>query len=173
MRPQFPPPVKKILLQMPLYTPAILGTENGYAALILRVEKLKSFRGDYPIMVRLATWQSLGGTWIVAVAFRVYDNPKDPMEGDAYLNPRQADDWETLHMLTTQDRFPILFCNPKLTEAVGKATPWTDQEHKEVQQLCDTIDKTLAGKLSGLFDPDFQKAKDEFQRQYSVKDLLA
>lgn len=156
---------------MPTYTPALLAAEE-YLTLVLRVDKLAPFRKPLPLMARVVAWQHSGGAWVVAVAFRVTDNLKDPMEGDAYLNPRQAEDWENIKRLSRQDKFPFIFCNSSLTEATGKAVPWTPQQHGEVQKLIDTIDPELAGRLSGSYDPDFQVAKQEFQKLFTVGELL-
>lgn len=171
MTPHFSPGVRRILLQMPTYTPSLLATGDDLA-LVIRVEKLAPFRKPLPLMVRVVTWQHGGGAWLVTVAFRVTDNPKDPMEGDAYLNPRQAEDWANIERLSKQTRFPFIFCNPSLTEAVGKAVPWTAQQQGEISELIRTINSDLVGRLGGDYDPDFQVAKDEFQRLYGVKELL-
>jgi hypothetical protein len=47
------------------------------------------------------------------------------------------------------------------------------QQRGEVRALIGQIDPTLAGRLSGHYDPDFQRAKEAFQARYSVKDLLS
>jgi len=34
------------------------------------------------------------------------------------------------------------------------------------------VDASLVGKAGGSFDPDFQAAKEEFQKRFAVRDLL-
>lgn len=102
----------------------------------------------------------------MGVAFRVAD-----MEGDAYLNPRQQGDRENLERLTRQTRFPFVFCDKLLMEAVGKSVSWSEQQRKEMQAVLDILE--IPGAIEGSFDPDFQQAKDLFQAQFSVRDILA
>lgn len=91
MKVAIPDPQRSLLLKMPLYTPVLLGLQDRKkTALTIRVDNLASFRKpELPIQVGFCLYRSEAGTWLVCVPFRVFDNPKDPLEGDTYLNPRQ------------------------------------------------------------------------------------
>jgi hypothetical protein len=144
-------------------------------ALVLRVERLKPFRHErLPITVQLAAECSPEHTWVVAIAFRVADNPRKPLEGDAYLNPRQEGDHALLLRLTRQHRFPLIFLSPDLRQAVGKTVSWSEQQRQEVQQLLALIPAVgLVSSIEGSWDPDFEQAKRAFQARYSVQQLLS
>ena len=170
-----PTAARSLLLRLPLYTPALLGLEGQeITALVLRVEDLQPFRQvRLPIRLRLAAWCSGQGTWVVTLAFRVVDDLTSPLEGDAYLNPRQAEDHRLLRHLTMQERLPFVFFRPDLKGTVGKTVSWPSQQRTEVQQLLISIDPTLTGSsLAGNFDPDFYRATQEFQSLYSIQELL-
>lgn len=171
MIPHFSPSVRRVLLDMPLYTPALLETGDNIA-IVLRVEKLAPFRKPLPFTVRVGTWQDPNGVWVVAVVFRVSDNADSPLEGDAYLNPRQTEDWANIDRLSKQEVFPFIFCNPRLTEAVGKVVPWAAQQRAEIQAMMESMEARHVGLLTGEFDHEFEVAKIQFQGLYSVHDLL-
>lgn len=167
---------RSVLLQMPLYTPVLLGlADRNETALTMRVDDLTSFRKpELPITVRFTAFRSGLGTWVVCVSFRVVDNPQDPLEGDAYLNPRQAQDYEMLLRLSLQKTFPIVFLAPDLRDAVGKQISWRDPQREEVFRAIMEMQKDVTGeKLGGSFDPDFEQAKIAFQNTYAVRDLLS
>ena len=170
MTPHFSPRIRNTVLAMPLWTPALVAMEDELS-LVLRTDNLRSFQKPLPITVRVVSWRSREGTWVVCVAFRVMEDPKNPVEGAAYLNPQQAEDWEHLQRLSRQTRVPFVFCDKTLLEAVGKAVPWTTPQQQEVRALVERIG--FPGEGDGTFDPDFQRAKDAFQAQFSVRDLLA
>lgn len=167
---------RSVLLQMALYTPVLLGlADRNETALTMRVDDLTSFRKpELPITIKFTAYRSRLGTWVVCVAFRVVDNPQDPLEGDAYLNPRQAQDYEMLLSLSRQKIFPIILLASDLCDAVGKRISWPDAQREEVFRAIMEMQKDLkGGKLSGSFDPDFEQAKIAFQNTYTVNDLLA
>jgi hypothetical protein len=171
MTPHFSPDLRAALLGTPVSTPALLAAGEELT-LVLRVDKLAPFRKPLPLLVKVFAWQPEGGAWVVAVAFRVTAHPRAPLEGDAYLNPRQQGDWDNLERLSRQTRFGFFFCNSTLTEAVGKAVPWTDQQ-QEIRALLAEMDPTVGGRLRGPYDPDFARAKELFQARFPVRDLLA
>ena len=176
MRIDLPDSMRSVLRRAPVYTPALIGLEGSEElALAMRVENLAPFRrADLLITVRLVVWCSDQGTWVVVIAFRVVDDPRNPCEGDAYLNPRQAADHTLLHRLARQERFPLLFLSKDLLEAVGKQVSWSPQQRGEVAAVLASVERSLTGSLgAGKWDPDFERAKVEFQRRYTVADLLA
>jgi hypothetical protein len=161
---------------MPVYTPVLLSlVDREMAALTIRVDDLSSFRKPKVLItVKFVAHRSKQGTWVVCVAFRVADNPQDPLEGDAYLNPRQAGDYECLLEMSRQGIFPLVFMSRDLRDAVGKWLPWRDAQREEVFRAIMTMRKDLTGeKLGGVFDPDFEQAKREFQSRHTVTDLLS
>jgi hypothetical protein len=172
MIPHFSSEVRSLLLKIPTFTPTLLAT-GELLSLVLRVDKLQPFRKPFPLTLRFTAWCAESGTWICAMAFRVADHPTDPLEGDAYLNPRQQGDWENLERLARQEKFPFIFCNSLLTEAVGKAIPWPASQRAEIQAAIELIAPSVPGKIHGSFDPEFQAAKAEFQKLFSVSELLA
>jgi hypothetical protein len=94
MTPLLLAPHRKLLLQAPLLTPVLLGFEGqDLTALALRVDHLQPFRQNGgPITVKLAAWKATRGMWVVAVAFRVANDSRRPLEGATHLNPQQATD---------------------------------------------------------------------------------
>lgn len=172
---QTPEPQRRALVKMPVYTPVLLGlAERNETALLVRVDDLWSFRkAGMPISVKFIAWRSERGTWVCCVAFRVAEKSEGPLEGDAYLNPRQAQDYELILRLTAQEIFPIFFLSADLGDAVGKRISWPDQQRAEVAQAPGWIDQDVTGaKLEGAFDPDFDRSKVAFQKTHALRDLL-
>ena len=169
-------PQRSILLGMPTYTPFLLGLEGrNDTAVIIRVDDLASFlETELPITIKFVAYRGRLGAWVVCVAFRVVDDAHDPLEGDTYLNPRQAFDYELLLKLSRQKIFPIIFLAPDLRDAVGKRISWRDTQREEVFRAVMAMQKDLRGeKLTGNYDPDFGTAKEEFQKSFSLRDLLS
>ncbi len=166
---------RRALLSLPLYTPVLLGlADREVTSLTIRVDDLQSFRqAEIPITIKFVAHRSTQGTWVMCVAFRVADNPHEPLEGDAYLNPRQREDYENLLALARQKIFSLIFLAADLSDAVGKQISWGEAQREEVFRAIMTMRKDLAGeKLSGGFDSDFEQAKIAFQNMHSVGDLL-
>lgn len=173
---QLPEHIKKTLLHFPVWTPTLIGiTRQGQdqTALALRVEALKPFRQkDLPITIQIAAYKAASGIWVFALAFRVADNPNDPLEGDVYMNPRQEHDAGLLENITKQNQFPVLFFSHDLNEQVGKAISWHPQQQIEVRNMLGTAWVEPKKRLQGNFDDEFEKAKREFQKQFTVKHIL-
>ncbi|MBI2997902.1 MAG: hypothetical protein HYY46_05535 [Deltaproteobacteria bacterium] len=167
-----PEPQRALLLRMPSYTPLLLGLERrNETALTMRVEDLASFRKpELPIQVGFVLYRSEAGMWLVCVPFRIIDKPEDPLEGDAYINPRQASDYALLENLARQNIFPVVLLSPDLKDAVVKGIPWRLQG--EATNALGAVDASVAGKLGGNWDPDFERAKREFQGRFTVRELL-
>ncbi|HEY3305236.1 MAG TPA: hypothetical protein VGL70_17065 [Candidatus Binatia bacterium] len=163
---------KKIFLHLPVYTPTLLAlTDPAMTALVLRVDSLQSFKQKrLRLQVAIAGYEH-DGSHLACVAFRVYDNEDNPLEGDANLNPRQESDRKALDLLTRQDRLPFIFLSADLVHSVDKTVSWQPASRAAAQEVFDHS-KNI-GLLSGSFDPEFQRAKDHFQSLKSVKDLLA
>jgi hypothetical protein len=164
--------LKKILLQIPTYTPSLIGLpEERTTALLLRVDSPQPFkrRKGLKFQVSFAGYEH-EGTYLACVAFRVFDKPADPLEGNAYLNPLQEDDRKALEYLTEQERFPFVFLSSDLKHEVAKSISWQQKSRNAARKVFER--SASAGLLSGSFDPNFQRVKDRFQSIYSVKDLL-
>src|SRR5262245_466650 len=76
MTPHFSPRIRNTVLAMPLWTPALLAMEDELS-LVLRTDNLRSFQKPLPITVRVVSWRSREGSWVVCVAFRVMEDPKN------------------------------------------------------------------------------------------------
>jgi hypothetical protein len=164
--------LKKLLLAHPAYTPSLIGLpEERTTALLLRVDSPQPFkRKGLKFQVSFAGYEH-GGTHLACVAFRVFDNPANPLEGDAYLNPVQEDDRKALEYLTEQERFPFVFLSADLKREVVKSISWWEKSRDASREVFEG--SASAGLLSGSFDPNFQRVKERFQSMYSVKDLLS
>ncbi|MBI3058894.1 MAG: hypothetical protein HYY81_06235 [Deltaproteobacteria bacterium] len=167
-----PEPQRALLLRMPTHTPVLWGLEGrNETTLAMRVDSLDGFRkAELPVQVGFALYRSGDGTWLVCVPFRIVDNPESPLEGGAYLNPRQAGDYVLLENLARQNMFPVVLLSPDLRDAVAKAVPW--RLKGEATKALGAVDASLAGKLTGGWDSDFEAAKREFQARFSVAELL-
>jgi hypothetical protein len=63
--------------------------------------------------------------------------------------------------------------NADLSDSVTIEVLWPKEQHRHVSQLLIEVDQTLLGdKLMSAFDPDFERAKHEFQNLYTVEHLL-
>ena len=162
---------KKIFSQLPIYTPALMAlTEPPLAALVIRVDKLDSFdQRGLSLQVAFAGYEH-EGNYLACLAFRVFDNPTKPLEGDAYLNPRQQSDRKALGYLATQQHFPFVFLSANLKREVGKSISWQQKSRDAAREVYDR--SASAGILADSFDREFQRCKDKFQSIYTVKDLL-
>lgn len=163
--------VKKGVLSLPTYTPTLLGApDERITALLLRVDSVQNFKPKrLKFQVSFAGYEH-EGTHLACVAFRVFDNPTDPLEGDAYLNPLQESDRQALEYLTEQERLPFVFLSSDLRREIAKTISWQEKSRQTAREVFER--SASAGLLTGSFDPNFQRAKEAFQAKYSVKDLL-
>jgi hypothetical protein len=101
---------KQVFLSLPTHTPTLLAlTDPDLTSLAIRVDSVKPFdQEDLRLQVSFAGYEH-GGTCLACVAFRIFDNPDDPLLGDAYLNPRQAIERKALQNLTLQQQLPFIF----------------------------------------------------------------
>jgi hypothetical protein len=163
---------KEIFLTLPVYTPALLALRDPeIAALIIRVDSLTAFQQtDLRVQTAFTAYEH-NGTHLACVAFRIFDNPDDPLIGDAYLNPRQAIERKALENLTAQEQLPLVFLSEDVTGEVVKFLPWREKNRADVRKLL--ASSAGFGLIEGSFDPEYQKAKERFQANYSIKNLLS
>jgi hypothetical protein len=176
MKANIPQAYRTALLQRPLSTPTLIGLEKPEeTAVAMRVTDLFSFRRQgIPITTRAIGYQGKEGIWVVAVAFCLARNPAAPFAGVAYVNPRQASDLHLLQCLAKQERLPFLFLSPHLKVTVRQNASWDVHHRQEVRLLLAQIGHLRSvQETAGSMDPDFECARQEFQRLYSVKTLLA
>jgi hypothetical protein len=119
---------KQIFLTLPSYTPTLLAlTDPDLTTLIIRVDSVKPFdQEDLRLQVSFAGYEH-GGTYLACVAFRIFDNPDDPLLGDAYLNPRQTIERQALQNLTSQQQLPFIFLSHDLFTEVVKYISWQER----------------------------------------------
>ena len=164
------------LYQQAFYAPILVGlTGRRKTGLAMRVRELFSFRREgLPITVRLVGYQGREGVWLVAVAVRIATDAESLLEGIAYLNPRQADDYHLLHHLAQQEGFPLLFLNDSLKVGVGQEVVWSVHNRQQVRVLLHQLDHVLPElrEDSGA-DADFSAIRQEFHARHSVQSLLA
>jgi hypothetical protein len=162
---------KQIFRTLPSYTPTLLAlTDPDLTTLVIRVDSSKPFeQEDLRMQVSFAGYEH-GGTYLACVAFRIFDNPDDPLLGDAYLNPRQAIERKALQNLTLQQQLPFIFLSRDLTREVVKYISWKERCRAAAREVL----KASAGfgLIEGSFDPEYQRVKQRFQAACSVKSLL-
>lgn len=163
--------LKAKLLAIPVFTPVLIAASGAaLTALFLRCDSLDTFRqAGLRIQVAFAGFEH-DGSCLACVAFRVFDRTDDPLEGDAYLNPRQSTDRAALGNLTAQTQIPLVFLSKTLQEQVAKAVSWQATSQAAARDVFER--SASVGILAGSFDPEFQKAKDRFQSLYTVKSIL-
>ncbi|MGE0680104.1 MAG: hypothetical protein AB7P69_04205 [Candidatus Binatia bacterium] len=146
--------------------------ETGLA---LRTANLFSFRRqNLPLLVKPLSYQGKEGVWVAAIAFRIVGSRNDSFEGAIYLNPWSAYDLPLLQHLTKQDCFPVLFFSPTLRVAVSQAVEWTVHQRQELrvmlaQAAYACLDDAISKRET---DPDFERARQEFEKVYSIEKLL-
>jgi hypothetical protein len=163
---------KQVFLSLPTYTPTLLAlTDPDLTSLAIRVDSSKPFEHeDLRMQVSFAGYEH-DGTCLACVAFRIFDNPDDPLLGDAYLNPRQEIERKALQNLTSQQQLPFIFLSRDLTREVVKDISWEERCRGAAREVL----KASAGfgLIEGSFDPEYHRVKQRFQAAYSVKSLLA
>jgi hypothetical protein len=163
---------QEIFMTLPPYTPTVLALTNPeLTTLVIRIDSSKPFeQEDLRVQVSFTGYEH-SGTYLACVAFRIFDNPDDPLLGDAYLNPRQAIERKALENLTVQEQLPFIFLSEDLTTEVVKYLSWQERSRTDAQELLNV--SAGVGLIEGSFDPEYQKIKERFQAAYSVKDLLS
>ena len=164
------------LRRQAFYTPILVGLAGRRkTGLAMRVPALFSFRREgLPITVRLIGYQGREGVWLVAVAFRIAADARFLLEGIAYLNPHQADDYHLLHNLAQQEGFPLIFLNDSLKVGVGQEVVWSVYNRQQVRVLLHQLDHVLPElREDGAVDPAFSAIRREFHTCHSVQTLLA
>ncbi|HKA53509.1 MAG TPA: hypothetical protein VKJ47_07585 [Candidatus Binatia bacterium] len=166
MRVQLLEHFRAFLLQAPLYTSTFLRVQEwSEPVLVMRVEELSRFqRGGYRARVGFRTWQSPGGTWVVAVPFCLEVPPQLTIKGMPCLNPRQAADSGVIEQFTRAQCIRFLFLSPDVADAADAQIAWPVAQRAQVRRLMQDVDAVLIGeKLTSAFDPDFAHARQEFQ----------
>ena len=96
----------KVLKDQPPYTPKLIKLRREEVALVMLGGDLALLRKAGPPVVNFQVWcERPQGPRVVAVAFRVSDDPQDPLEGEIYLNPY---DRQTFKEITSQQALEIL-----------------------------------------------------------------
>ena len=163
------------LCKAPFYTPVFLSAPECQEPLLaLRVEELQEFYQQfYRTTVRFTAWCGPYETWVFAFPFRIDVCQDFFLEGLPCLNPRNAADSEIIHKFAQHEIIHFLLLNADLSDSVATEVVWPKEQHRHVSQLLTEVDQTLLGdKLLSAFDPDFERAKREFQNLYTVEHLL-
>jgi hypothetical protein len=162
------------LLQTPLSTPTLIGLEKSdETALALRVADLFSFRRPgLPITARPIGYQGKEGPWVVVLAFAMKREILPLREGAVYVDPLQDEGHLLLQRLGKQDRFPFLFCSPRLKVVVSQDAPWSVQHRQEIRLILAQIGHRSHYRSGESSNADFERAKQEFQRLYSLRTFL-
>jgi len=164
---------RSFLLKAPPYTSTFLYIQEWpEPVIVMRVEELTRFRGEFRARVGFRAWQNSHGTWVVAVPFRLQVPPRLRIDGLLCLNPRRATDYDMMQRFTTEESIRFLFFSADLTEAEDKQVPWPAAQRVQVQRQITRIDATLTGaRITSLFDADFEHAKQEFQALFDSLEL--
>ncbi|MBI3303308.1 MAG: hypothetical protein HYZ72_14680 [Deltaproteobacteria bacterium] len=176
MKASIPQTYRAALLQLPVLTPILIGLEKPEeTGLAMRVPNLFSFRrAGIPISIRPVGYQGKEGTWVVVIAFGIAAERTPLMEGAVYVNPLQEDEHRLLQHLAKQERLPFLFLSPRLKVAVRQDAGWSVYHRQEVRMLLAQMGHSRPDKKPVReVDPDFERARKEFESLYSVKTLLA
>ena len=165
---------RAFLLRSPFYTSTFLTTQECQAPIIvMRVEELYLFeQKGYRARVGFRTWRNEQQTWIVAVPFCLELSPQLKVEGLLYLNPRRAADYAIVERFATEDYIRFLFLSSDLNDALSAKVHWSGAQREKVRQMVQVMDSAIVGeKLSSVFDPDFEQARQEFQALLSTLEL--
>jgi hypothetical protein len=163
------------LLRAPLQTPLVVGLEKPEeTALAFRTTDLFSFRrSGLSLTVKPIGYQGKEGAWVVAIIFRISDLPTGALEGAAYLNPRKVHDLQLLQSLTKQERVLLFSYSPRLRGMVSRTAAWTVDQRQDLRLILAQMSRAPFGShLEHETDPDFERVRQEFERIYTVKNLL-
>lgn len=175
MQVTIPKAYQNLLLQTPVSRPIAIGLDNpSETAIATRGTDLFSFRREgLQITTRPIGYHGKEGTWVVVVAFRIAGGPMAPREGAVYFNPKRADDYRLLQHLATQERLRFLFLSTRLKIVVGQTAGWFVQHRQEVRTVLAQIGHSRSNESPAReTDFDFEGAKSEFLKLYSVTTLL-
>ena len=166
----------KLLIKLPAYTPiptVLIGSasESGSTALFFRTDSLASFNGESMRLQLSFTGYEHASSHVACLAFRVFNGETAPLEGEVYLNPRQRADRLALEYLTRQERFLFVFMSADLKSKIMRAVPWQQKSRDSAREV---FERSISvGLIEGSFDPEFHRAKEQFQSRYSVTNLFA
>lgn len=158
---------RSFLLQAPPYTTTFLSVQEWREpVLVMRVEKLSLFQGrEYRARVGLRTWRNESRTWVAAVPFCLEVTPQLRITGLPCLNPRRAVDAQMLQRFVTEPQIRFLFLSADLANASDACVTWPPAQRATARRLIQAIEGDLLGeRLTSAFDPDFELARQEFQR---------
>jgi hypothetical protein len=164
---------RSFLLKAPPYTSTFLYIQEwSEPVIVMRVEEIARFRDAVRAQVGFRTWQNSHGTWVVAVPFRLHVPPRLRIDGLPCLNPRRAADYDMMRRFTTGESIRFLFLGADLTEAEDIQVPWPAAQQVWVRRQITHIDAALTGAhITGIFDADFEHAKQEFQALLDTSEL--
>lgn len=156
---------RAFLLQSPFYTSTFLITQECRDPMIvMRVEDLRLFASDrYRARVGFRTWRNEQQTWVVAVPFCLELPPQFKVEGLLCLNPRRAADCAIIEKFAREECVRFLFLSPDLNASVDAEISWPPVQRENVRRMVHAMELSVIGeKLSSIFDPDFEQARQEF-----------
>jgi len=162
---------RAFLLRSPFYTSAFITVrEWNEPTLVMRVEELSAFQQEeYRTQVAFRAWRSRQGTWVVTVPFQIDVHPRLHVQGIPCLNPRHAVDYEVMQKFAEAEDVRFLFMSADLEGAEDMRVPWQAAQWARVRYLLNKIDLTLTGeKLTSVFDPDFEQARQELVAFFSA-----
>ena len=141
------------------------GTEE--IAVVVRVEALDWFLEVHPpLTLTLTTWCSPRGISIVAIAYQLHSAFGGAKGGIFSLNPRQTADAEILRKLLRQESLSVIFLSEDCHEHYTVEIAQDPQELERWRQLVVDINHALTEtQLIDGYDPDFEAALQEFQRE--------
>ena len=162
---------RAFLLRSPFYTSAFITVrEWSEPTLVMRVEELSSFQQrEYRAHIAFRAWRSRQGTWVVAVPFQIDVHPRLHVQGVPCLNPRHEVDDEVMQKFVVAEHVRFLFLSADLEEAEEVQVAWPAAQRTRVRYLLKKIAVTLTGeKLTSVFDPDFEHARQELMAFFSA-----
>jgi hypothetical protein len=162
-----------VLKEEPLYTPKVLRfNKEREIAIIMRGGNLFAFSSrNIKVEGNFIRRREDNSVFVSTIVFQVEKDTSESIEGEVFLDPRLKQDGEIIEILKDRRELSLVFFSNDFCQAVSKKWLFPSYVNEGIQE---TIAKFEGQGFKSLDNPDkdFETAKESFQQQRSIKDLL-
>jgi hypothetical protein len=125
--------------------------------------EIRSVRGNVPILLRHELYDTPTAP-VIRLALRIYDQPRQPLAMESFINVREPDQREEYAALAEQEHIYLLFYDELLQHRLNQGIH--NDDRAVVPQILATAEQLAGAIPDNLYD--FDLAKQAIQERYPV-----
>lgn len=165
------PNLREILARQPYMSLALaLPPFDGDVGVLVKgpTSDIESLKQPGVVIQAGLAYQGMPTAPVVCLAYRFYDDPQHPFEGDTYLEVGREGDRRLMERLTRQHHLRFILLDERLEARGAKAIRWGEVQRREAQGI---LEKALAD-LEAIPAYNFEAAKSAFQQAHPLEEIL-